>query len=261
LGTRDLIFVPQNELEHALLAAATDPSARPHFYEVLARADLLVIDDSPGPALPEGPLVLETGRPLQVRQIELEGVLHTPVFSSSLRISAFVNRQVRTLAMNAKALFEITAGDHLVLNPASDYGKQFTPEETAQVVDGSIFSPRNRIVVPEARQVLLGQPANYPTHVTNPLAAFFKTRKSVRAAYLAHVLDPKSGDAPHTMIGVDVDDGADYDQLMGQAATVLGGVAQKDEVIDFIRITRDGISDYMTKETKPFYKRKWLGLF
>jgi hypothetical protein len=38
-------------------------------------------------------------------------------------------------------------------------------------------------------------------------------------------------------------------------------VAQKDEVIDFIRITRDGISDYMTKETKPFYKRKWLGLF
>jgi hypothetical protein len=158
LGTRDLIFVPQNELEHALLAAATDPSARPHFYEVLARADLLVIDDSPGPALPEGPLVLETGRPLQVRQIELEGVLHTPVFSSSLRISAFVNRQVRTLAMNAKALFEITAGDHLVLNPASDYGKQFTPEETAQVVDGSIFSPRNRIVVPEARQVLLGQP-------------------------------------------------------------------------------------------------------
>ena len=83
----------------------------------------------------------------------------------------------------------------------------------------------------------------------------------MRAAYLAHVLDPKSGDAPHTMIGVDVDAGTDYDRLMGEAALVLSGVTKKDEVVDFLRITSGGVSDYMTKKTKAFYRKKWLGVF
>jgi hypothetical protein len=63
------------------------------------------------------------------------------------------------------------------------------------------------------------------------------------------------------MIGVDVDAGADFDRLMGEAAIVLDGVARQGEVIDFLRITDGGVSDYMTKKTKPFNRRKWLGLF
>jgi hypothetical protein len=255
-------FIPQNELETVLVAAATDPTARPRFYELLSKSDLLVIDESPGPGPARGRQVLEAGRSLQLRSLDLGGVPHIPVFSSRDRISAVVKTEVRYLAMNAKALFEIVAGSHLILNPGAPYGKQLTPEEIAQVVDGSIFAPRSREVVAEARQVLMGQPASYPTHVTNALAAFFKTKKEVGAAYLAHVLDPKIGATPHTMIGVEVDAAADYDRLMGEAAIVLDGVAQKGELINFVRISEDGgVSDYMTKQTKPFYRRKWLGLF
>jgi hypothetical protein len=254
-------FIPQNELETALVAAASDPSARPRFYEVLSKSDLVVIDENPGPGLADGPRRLEAGQSLQLRQLDVGGVPHVPVFSSSARISAVVKTEVRILAMNTKALFEIVAGSHAILNPGSQYGKQLTPEEMAQVVDGSIFAPRSTEVVAEPRQVLMGQPANYPTHVTTPLAAFFKTKTEVSAAYLAHVFDPKSAAEPHTMIGVDVDAAADFDRLMGEASIVLQGVAKQGEVIDFIRITDGGVSDYMTKETKPFYRRRWLGLF
>jgi hypothetical protein len=254
-------FIPQNELEVALLAAATDPNARPRFYEVLSNSDLFVIDGSPGPGGPEGRHMLEAGRSLQIRPLDVGGESHIPVFSSSARISAVVASEVRFLAMNSKALFELVGKNRVILNPGSPFGKQFVPEEMARIVDGSIFASRSSMVVPEDRQVLMGQPASYPAHVTGPLAAFFKTKKDVRAAYLAHVLDPKSGEAPHTMIGVDVDTNTDYQRLMGEAAMILDGVAKPGELIDFIRIANDGVSAYMTKETKPFYRRKWLGVF
>jgi hypothetical protein len=254
-------FVPQNELEAALVAAAKDPTARPRFYQILSKSDLLVIDESPGPPAARGHHVIEAGRSLQLRQLDVGGFPHVPVFTSSARISAIVKTEVRFLAMNAKALFEIVGTSHVILNPGSQFGKQLTPNEMAQVVDGSIFAPPSTEIVAEARQVFMGQPANYPTHVTTALTAFFKTKKEVGAAYLAHVLDPKFGPEPHTMIGVDIDAGANFDRLMGEAAIVLDGVARDGEAIDFIRITDGGVSDYMTKETKPFFRRKWLGLF
>jgi len=254
-------FVPENELEKVLMAAATSPEARPRFYELLAKSDLLIIDENPQTAEPAGRHVLEKGRALQLRQLDIDGVRHTPVFSSPARISAVVDRPVRTLGMNARALFEMVGKDHVILNPGSPYGKQLTPQEMASIVDGSIFAPLPSEVVSEAREVMMGQPANYPTHVTNALAAFFKTKKPVRAAYLAHVFDPKAGPEPHTMIGIDVDEGVDYPRLIAEAAIVLDGAAKKGELIDFIRITAGGVSDYMTKETKPFYRRKVFGLF
>jgi hypothetical protein len=32
----------------------------------------------------------------------------------------------------------------------------------------------------------------------------------------------------------------------------------KGETIDFIRLGRDGISEYMLKQTKPFYEKSFL---
>lgn len=254
-------FVPENDLEVALVAGATSAEARPRFYELLGDAELLVIDEDP-PANPApGPVMLKEGRALKLRQLEIDGVLHVPVFSSPARVSTFVRAEAPFLSLKARDLFGIVREAHLILNPGSQYGKQFTPEEIAGILDGAIFAPRGREVLQEAREVMLGQPSEYPTHVTSVLAAYFKTRKEVRAAYLAHAFMPSTGEPPHTMIGVDVDPGADYDRLMGQAAVVLDGVAKPGEIVDFIRIDGQGVSEYMTTQTKPFYRRRFMGIF
>lgn len=241
-----MAFAPENELEAALVAAATNPDARPRFYEVLSRSDLVVIDEDPP------------------RKVDIDGVPHAAVFSSAARIGADVTRgaTVRHRAVNARTLFGAIGAQPVILNPGSAFGKTFTSEEVAQVVDGSIFAPRETLVVPDDREVMLGQPANYPAHVTDPIAAFFETKSEVRAAYLAHMFDPESGDEAHTLIGVDIEDGTNFERLMGEAAIIIGAVAQKEEVVDFCRIIAgEGVSEYMTKETKPFYRRKVLGLF
>jgi hypothetical protein len=242
------------------VAAATNPEARPRFYEVLGRSDLFVIDESPG-ARPPGQHTLAAGAQLQLRKVDFEGVPHLPVFSSATRISAVTKQEVHFVAMKASALFEIFGSEPLLLNPGSQYGKQLTPEEISGIRNGSIFSPRREQVVSGGEQVMLGQPSAYPSHVTDALCALFKTRKAVRAAYLAHAFFPQSGQPPHTMIGVDVEAGTDYDGLMGEVGTVLEGVTRQGELVDVIKIdAASGISTYMTKETKPFYRKRWLGL-
>ena len=249
-------FAPENELETVLKAAATDPEARPRFYEVLSSATLFLIDERPETRRPSGgDDVLREGESIPVRQLEFEGTLYVPVFSSKTRVGALVPDEVAVIGLAAKALFELIAGSHVVLNPGSAYGKQFTPDEIAQIVDGSIFEPRARTMVPEDRQVMLGQPSDYPKHVTDALAAFFKDKPEVAAAYLAHMFVPNSGEPPHTMIGVDAEPDADFDRLSGEVGIVLGDVAHQGELIDLIRITEGGVSDYMTQETTPFYKR------
>ena len=194
-------FIPQNELEAALIAAATDASARPRFYEILSKADLLVIDESPGPAEATGHRVLEAGRSLQLRHLDVGGVPHIPVFSSSARSGP--------------------RGSPSVDGPARE-----------------LPHPRDQ----PARSVLQDKETGGRC-LPGPCA-----RSEVRRG-------ASHGDRCRRRRG------PDFERLMGEAAIVLDGVVQKGEVVDFIRITKGGVSDYMTKDTKPFYRRKWLGLF
>jgi SseB protein C-terminal domain/SseB protein N-terminal domain len=252
-------FTPQNELERALVAASRDPAARLAFYRTLVESKLFVIDRSP-PS--EGPVngVLQVGRQVSLDNIELGGISHVPVFSSLERIQQLVEGEVRFLAMEAKDLFDLVRGSHVVLNPGLDYGKQFVPQELEEILDGSIFAGAKQIVVEKPTQVLLGQPDVYPKHITDALAAFFKTRSEVAAAYLAHYVEPASGEEPHTLIGIDCT--GSYDAVLEGTHSVLLSVARKGELVDLIRIGGDSdVSRYLAEETKPFYKRKRFGLF
>jgi hypothetical protein len=250
-------FVPENALEVALVAAMTDPAARPDFYQVLMRSDLFVIDEGPGD-MRAGRHTIQKDKQLRVRNVDVEGIPHVPIFSSPARIGMVVQSQVHYIGMGAPTLFGIFGGNHLVLNPGFPCSKQFTPAEIGALLDGSLFAPRSKEVVQNERQVLLGQPATYPTRLVETLAAFFRRRKEVRAAYLAQWLDPVLGSSAHMLIGIDSK--GDFDRLIGEASLVLDQGSKAGDVVDFVRIDNSDISRYMIKETKPFYRRKVLGL-
>jgi len=115
-------------------------------------------------------------------------------------------------------------------------------------------------VVPKETRVIIGQPAEYPTHITEALGRFLATKRNVRAAYLAHYCDPSRGDSPHTLIGVDAE--GDWNALVGEVSLMLDGVARPGEVIDFIKMDpASDVAKYMLDETQPFYRKKRLGIF
>jgi hypothetical protein len=244
-------FVAENPLEEALIRAARDPVSRPDFYRALNQATLFIIDENPGER-GHGQRILEQDTTLSIRHVEVEGTPHVAVFSSVRRIEEAVSSPVAYVGIGALDLFRIVAGAHILLNPGAAYGKQFTPDEVGRILDGSILKSPSSYVVEQETQVLLGQPAEYPSHITEGLKRFFATRPGVKAAYLAHYHNPSRADPPHTLIGIETSE--DWDPLIGEASLVLDGVARPTDIVDFIKIGGPGVSEYLVNDTQPFYR-------
>jgi hypothetical protein len=251
-------FEPENHLERALLAAATDrASGEPGFYRAILESPLWLVDEDPPPGA-AGPRTLQPGTQLRLRHVEVEGQSYVPVFSALSRLHGFFGGDVAAFSVPGREILAIVRAAHVVLNPGADYGKYLVPDEIGALLDGSIFAPVRTHVVDAPRDVLLAQPAEYPHHLIGALKPVFAARKDVRAAYLAHYHDPARDARPHTLIGIDVQ--GDWDALMRAAAAALDPVSRPDEVVDFVPIDDSGVSDYL-KSTKPFYKKKRFGLF
>ena len=255
------VFTPLNVLEQLLKEAAVDPAARPEFYRAIIEQQLFIITEGEIPEH-EQHIILNKEKPVQLRMIEIEGKPHIPIFTAVERISAVVPAKVGFLALKGCDLLKMLRGNYLMLNPGAAFGKAFTPGEIESLIDGSIFNPQERPDV-GGKKILLGQPNEYPRHITEPLIRFFGRSRQVKTAYLAHAFIPDIDKKPHTLIGVEI--AGDWEKVVFEAGVVVRDVAKDGEIVDFIQITpnsTDVINAYMQRETIPFYKRKkWLGLF
>ena len=199
---------------------------------------------------------------LQIGMIEIDGTLHAPIFTSVERISVVVSQEVGFAAMKGDALLAILRGKDLVMNPGAEYGKIFTAHEVEAICSGSLFNPA-KLQVGGGKQILLGQPKDYPRHITEALSRLFARSRDVKVAYLAHAFIPDVDQAPHTLIGVEVV--RNGREVVGEACAVVREVAKQGEMVNFVQLhpqTSDTIADYMRQQTTPFYVRKrWFGLF
>lgn len=252
-------FDPQNEFEYSLVKAASDPAHRPQFYRDLAKADLFIIQEGPPPAT-SGKMILKESQTIQVRHTEWNGKNYIPVFSSLPRLQAVLREEAGYMALNAIEFMKITQGAEFILNPGSDYGKEFTKAEISSILDGSIWQPSERYVAKQAEQVMIGQPAIFPKDLADALSRYFKTQKGVKRAFLAHFFHPQRDEKPHTLIAVEFT--GDWEPIMAGAGMVARDVPIPDPQVDFLPMTgKEGIEDYFKKDCKPFYERKLLGLF
>ncbi|HEX2834116.1 MAG TPA: enhanced serine sensitivity protein SseB C-terminal domain-containing protein [Thermoanaerobaculia bacterium] len=251
------MFDPQNALERALVAAATDPAARPQFYRELVAANLFVIQEGPPPASPRA-FTAEAGFELKIRHVELRGRSWMPVFSSLPRLQAFLDHEAGYLGMNALELMKITRGASLLLNAASEYGKELLPEEIESILDGSIWRPRSPHVLERDTKVLLGQPSRPPQELVAVLRRVFARHKDVKKAYLAHFVNPSEDGKPHTLIAIEAS--ANHDRIVSEAMLAANAITVPDPPVDFTLLPNPGFDSYF-RSVRPFYRRKRFGLF
>jgi hypothetical protein len=254
-----MAWQPENSLERSLMRAAEDPAHRPQFYRNLAESNLFIIQHGPPPDRC-GTTVLKEGYQLKIQHIDHNGKPYIPVFSSLIRLQQVLQEEAGYVALNALEFMKITQGAEMLLNPGSDFGKEFTREEIQSIVDGSIWKPSESYLVEKETQVMVGQPANYPRELADTLGRLFRRVKEVKRAYLAHFFNPEQDEKPHTLIGIEVS--GNWDHVVSQAGLVARDVQIPDPPVDFIQITgKGGVEDYFLNECEPFYKRKILGLF
>lgn len=245
-------FEPQNAFEETLIKAATDPAERPQFYRELLEAEVLIVRGGP-PTGETGETTLTEGMQLEIQQLDINGAPHIPFFSSLPRLESVLSFEAQYLGIKARDLFVMTRGEALVLNPGSDYGKQFSAEEIAALLDGSLFDSGEEQRVRKPTEVRIGAPAEYPTELVDSLTRFCAATHQIRRAYVAHYHNPEDGHPPHTLIAMEVTAG--WDGIAADAGLVAQQCTVPHPPVDFVRFTgRGDLDSYFAENCEPFYQ-------
>jgi hypothetical protein len=121
-------FIPSNRLEELLILASYDAGLRPALSKELLESKLLCV-------------VERAGGDQRIRSWNLQGRVVVPVFTSLPRLQVFmqdINRRLyHYVEMTGKQMFHNIRAMHAFLNPASDYSREFYPEEIAELLEGS----------------------------------------------------------------------------------------------------------------------------
>jgi len=231
LSKENMPFEPQNRLEEALMLAVSNPSARSRFLKTLLESEIFVIEDDP--------------------VIEIDDIRYRPIYSSPIRAKSETN----VIAAKAKEFLESTRGTDLLLNPGSTYMRAFSANEIADLLDGAIWLPKDLEIAERESQIMIGQPANYPTELVETLKRFFKRRDEVKRAWLGHIYNPDTDEHAHSLVAIEVDD--NWDEVSSQTGTVACAVAIPDPPVDILQISGNGgIEDYFLNNVEPFYVRE-----
>ena len=234
-------FIPENELERALVAAVNNPAVAPEFYRLLLASDLLVLGTAEGREDASATFALAPGGRLNLVPGVKDGAKFLPVFSSLRRMQDYVKQESKYLSIAGHALLDLTRGAPVTLNPASDYGKELTAQQVAQ-----LLAPQTRLTP------AIVSNAAYPTALVEALKALFATRPDIEAAWMIQVA---MAGAPHPVVGVATT--GDFAALMraiqAAAENTVPGMVFDVQRID--RQTRAGMTDALL-QVAPFYQRR-----
>lgn len=244
-------FFPENRLETLLMQAAGDPAVRPEFYKELLVTDVFVLIVSGN--RPYGNHVAQEGETLSIKGITVEARKLIPVFTSERRLQEFIRGEESLAKLNGRALFTMIAAqnDGIVLNPASSYGKEFTPQEVGALVDGTIFQPKQQIIT-EDTPVLIGMPKVYPSKLVDALSSYFQGKPEVKKAYVAQIQMPDSDEPAHLLFSIQVD--GDFHPIASDLGVVFQETLETGQFADLVQFGQGSLDDYF-KTQQPFFQR------
>jgi hypothetical protein len=239
--------------EPALRLAATEPAARPDFYRQLLEAQVFVIGESELRA--EGAWTAKEGESISLQHwSKPDGSVVLPFFTSLAALQRAVDHEVTYYQLPARALLEMTQGATLVLDPRSDYGKEFAPGEIVALLSGGLTRAAQSRVIEEATQVLLAQPAERPDALIDGVRSFLARRPAARRAWLALMHIPTQDPEPHLVIGVEAD--GDADALIAEIGNVAADLSHAGPVdLVQVRAGEEGLSRYFLEQVEPFFSR------
>lgn len=239
-----MLFVPDNELEKALVRAVKDPSVAPDFYRLLLSSDLLVLGSVEGHETDTTAFSVAPGSKISLVTGTKNGGQYLPIFSSLARMQDYVKQESKFLRINGRDLLDFTRGAPVILNPASEYGKELTADQIRQLLDGA--GPQLRVGT--------GQPV-YPGELVKMLTGLFATRPDIETAWMVQATFADRGGEPHPVVGIETK--SDWPSLM-QAIEAAAEKSVPGMVFDVQRVDRYspvGIAGTLLK-AEPFYRRE-----
>lgn len=246
-----------NKIENLLEKAANNSIYRPEFYDELLKSELIVLYQPDNQnKLENGLIHLKKDTKVKIRQFEREdGKSLIPIFTSVEALQKGLKSEESYLQFNAKSLFEITKGAYYILNPYSDYAKEFTPKEIDNLLN-DIVPQDNTHVLEKEMKILVGQPKDYPHQLVNALKKYFFKTKDIQSAYLIQVFIQDKDKVPHLMVAINMP--AHNEKILRNAIAVSEPFLKKSEYIDFM-VVKD--NDSLVSGVQPFFRKTLLNRF
>jgi len=171
------MLLPSNSLEKALHKAAADHSQAPAFYEELMDSKVFILGKPEEDDV--GKFTLEEEQALIIQHWEREADKSpvVPFFTSLQMLQQAIETDEPYLELPTSALFQLTMGAPLVLNPNSEFGMEFDPEDVAVLLDTDLMV-NSEHTLDEETEVLLGLPQNIPDEFTSLLSESYKVTRN-----------------------------------------------------------------------------------
>lgn len=229
----DAVFTPENDLERAMLQAASEPSRAPEFYRQLLEADLVVLGSR--------------GEQLALDMVKTGAGFFHPLFTSPARLEAYSSDDLPNFTLAGRLLFENTRGAQFLINPRSTLAKTLLPDEISWCLDNF-----------RGFQFSVLKPETYPTQLVKALCVLFASRSQVRTARLTHIAMPGNESRAHIIIGIEA--GGDVSHLVEEifAAAAITNPAHPVDVasLDTAVATHPLHQHILTVE--PFYRSPFV---
>ncbi len=248
------MLLPTNDLEKALHKAAADHNEAPAFYEELMESKIFVLgkpeeEDTGNFTLEEEQAVI-----IQHWERETDQSPVVPFFTSLQMLQQAIDTDEPYLELTTVDLFQLTMGAPLVLNPNSEFGMEFDPDDIAVLLDTDLMV-NSEHTLDEHTEVLLGIPENVSENFTGVLTEYFSRNKEVEAAYLGTIQIPEDDDKEHLMVGIQGK--GKFDKIIDTAIQKIS-LLEDDmmyETVDFYVVDQDDpdISQFMVENITPFY--------
>lgn len=252
-------------LVSALERAAADPSRRAEAVAALRVASLHVIgqwvpQESAHPGDPPGDdAATDDGGPggsraARIAQLRQDGQTIVPVFTAAAALEAFTGGESPSMSLDGETLFESCGDDAtFVIDPGAAHSLTLGVAEL--VTDAG--APTQGEPAPDlATAADPGEPAAPPLDPTPILVAMrgaLVDCPSVRAAHAGNlVTDGKA----RVVVGLDLDEGADPEPVVGRISAALQGVGPADASVDLVLLDRTpGPLTDALRRGAPFYRR------
>jgi hypothetical protein len=199
------MFEPENDIERLLMRASAEPAERPAFARALIDAQIFVVlvsDGSPIVPGPDGKITVPKGTKLTLPNAMRGEERLIPFFTAPSRARVWFKDDHIVAPDRTRDLFERYPDTPFLLNPGSDYGKEFTAREVKRLLAGQFDDGPRTIVTDHPQQVLLYHPKQIPVALIEALGRELGVVKTVKGAWLMLAMLP--GNAEQSWIlGVD----------------------------------------------------------
>jgi SseB protein C-terminal domain/SseB protein N-terminal domain len=199
------MFEPENDIERLLMRASTHPSERRSFMRALLDTEVFVVLVPEGGRIvpsQDGNATIPQGTKLNMPSAMLGEKRLFPFFTRPSRARAWFKDDHIVAPYQSRDLFTRYPDTSFLLNPGSDYGKEFLPDEVKRLLSGRLGEGVDEITLLDEPQLLLAHPSDIPTDLIAALAREFSAIDTVRGAWL--MLAMHAGQAEQSwMLGVD----------------------------------------------------------